>query len=240
MAQSRRTMASRGRRRAGFRAGWPALGLASILLTACSGWGLKETPAAGTDLSGLWKLDPARSTDTHSVLAQLNQARMSHRPAQENPQGVANGPAGPRTGRPAAQESLDAQLRLPIEDVPPDISEQMEELRGGEFLRIVQKPDELTITNAARQRSFTPGGHSVVSVPDGVADQRSGWKGREYRIEIRPQEGPKVEETYRLSDDGRQLIQTIHIGSDGRIPAVQVTRVYTPTHETPAALPSGD
>ena len=232
-------MASGARSAISIPASWPALGVA-MLLAACSGMGLKEEPSAGVDLSGLWKLDPAHSTDTHHVLAQLNQARINHRPTSETQQGVPAAPAGQRSGRSPAQESLDAQLRLPMEEVPPDISTQVEELRGGDFLRIVQKPDEITITNGARRRSFTPGAHSVVSVPDGVADQHSGWKGREYRIEIKPQEGPKVEEVYHLSDDGRQLVQTIHIGADGRIPAVRVTRVYTPTHDTPGSVPSGD
>lgn len=241
MAHTTTSMATDAR---GARTPWrvrsPAAWLLAALLTGCAGMGLKESPPSGTDLSGTWKLDPAHSTDSHRVLAELARAR-TRRPQEGQATRVAPGagPRGPATGS-SAQQSLEAQLRIPVEDVGPDISLQTEELSGGEYLRIVQKPGEITFRTATRTRTFTPGARSVVSVPDGVADQRSGWKGREYRILIHPQEGPKVEERFRRSDDGRQLIETIHIAADGRIPRVEVTRVYVPARELPIVLPSGD
>ena len=108
------------------------------------------------------------------------------------------------------------------------------------WLEIEQKPDELIITNGARVRSFTPGQKSVVSVPSGVADQKSGWHGRQYVIEIRPQLGPSSQERYRLSDDGKRLFVTIRIAGEGRNRSLTVERVYDRASAIPHALPGSD
>jgi hypothetical protein len=57
-----------------------------------------------------------------------------------------------------------------------------------------------------------------------VADQTSGWKGREYVIDVRPQVGPHVTERYGLTADG-QLIEKIWLGGD-ELPKLEFTRVY--------------
>ncbi|MGH8260595.1 MAG: hypothetical protein ACREUG_13030, partial [Steroidobacteraceae bacterium] len=122
---------------------------------------------------------------------------------------------------------------------PPDIALQQSLLAGADWLRIQQQPGELVITNAETSRSFAPGERSVISVPSGVADQRSGWKGGEYWVEIKPQVGPAATEKLRLSPDGKQLIETIEVGSEGPIPRLDVKRVYVPSAGIPAGpLPS--
>ena len=55
------------------------------------------------------------------------------------------------------------------------------------------------IDNGVRVRRFTPGGSSVVSVANGVADQHAGWKGREFVIETSGRERPTIVERYALS-----------------------------------------
>jgi hypothetical protein len=73
-----------------------------------------------------------------------------------------------------------------------------------------------------------------------VGDQTSGWKGREYVIEVKPQQGPLVTEEYSLSPDGKQLVTKLHIAS-GELSAVSMTRVYNPTNESaPHPLPTSD
>ncbi len=55
---------------------------------------------------------------------------------------------------------------------------------NGEGLIVEQAPQTGSRSAAAiRAASFTPGGHKVVGVTDGVADQTPGWKGREYMID---------------------------------------------------------
>ncbi|HEY2591822.1 MAG TPA: hypothetical protein VGI35_09550 [Steroidobacteraceae bacterium] len=186
-----------------------------------------DTPA-GVNLAGTWKLDPQRSTDTHKALDDLlKNARKAQRPHP------------PRTGIGGGADA--ALLAEPPMVFAPDVSEQRSLLANGDWLKIEQRPDEIVISNGQSTHSYVPGERSVVSVPGGVADQSSGWKGHEYLISLKPQVGPSSTQTFKLSPDGKQLLETIEIGKDGRIPSLKVTRVYVPTQEPPSsAVPSED
>jgi|GEM_PF-723777 len=228
-----------------FRSHLVILGLA-VSLAGCAGMGrLSDQPPPDVNLTGTWKLDPQRSTDAGKALQALVKAGQRGRARSHGEHGGGDGPSG-RQGGATGQSGLegtgsdDALLAGPAIAFPPDISLQKSLLASGEWLKIEQRPDEIVISNAETSRSFVPGERSVVSVPGGVADQRSGWKGREYWIEIKPQVGPSAIEKLKLSPDGKQLIETIDVGSEGRIPRLEVTRVYVPTREAPSALPSED
>jgi hypothetical protein len=203
---------------------------------------LSDEPPAGVSLAGNWQLDPKLSTDSRAALRQLvpsnrKKSRSSASSGGTSPdsgQTVDTGEQGPPSG---ARGRAAAQQFGPDLNFPPDISLQQSLLAGGDYLKIEQQESELVIWNGETTRSFVPGEKSVVSVPSGVADQRSGWKGKEYWIEIRPQVGPHVTEKLHLSDKGDQLIETIEVGSEGRVRPLHVTRVYTPTREIPAAVP---
>ncbi len=219
-----------------------ALGLA-MGLVACTGMRhLATEPAPGVNLAGTWKLDPQHSTDSRAALqALLKAGRRGERAGAYG--GPSGGPVRRQGGGPpgAGSSSDDALLAMgPVDTFPPDISLQKSLLAGGDWLKVEQRPEEIVIANAESSRSYVPGEHSVVGVPGGVADQRSGWKGREFWIILKPQVGPSATEKLRLSPDGKQLIETIEVGSDGRIPRLDVTRVYVPAHEVPSDVPSED
>jgi hypothetical protein len=197
----------------------------------------------GVSLTGSWQLDAHLSTDSRQALKQLVPPRKGQHPpgsggadsggpVDTGDQGPPGPPGGGRGGG-----GLSRQYGLDANDFPPDISLQASLLAGGDFLKIEQRPGELIIANGETTRSFVPGEKSVVSVPSGVADQQSGWKGKEYWIELKPQVGPRATEKLRLSDKGDQLIETIDVSSEGRVKALHVTRVYTPTGNIPIALP---
>jgi hypothetical protein len=200
-----------------------ALALAPLVLPACGGLS-PDAPPAAYSLTGTWKLNVAQSTDTQKALQSINPRLEVNAPD----------PYALPDPNPQAREFQ----RRPLYRPPLDI--QLTELRGGEWLQIDQKPDELVITNGARIRSFTPGQKSVVSVPSGVADQKSGWHGRDYVIEMRPQLGPSSQERYRLSDDGKRLLVTIRIAGEGRNRSLTVNRVYDRSDAVPQALPGSD
>jgi hypothetical protein len=105
-------------------------------------------------------------------------------------------------------------------------------------LKIEQSATRFALIRGDDTRSFTPGGDSVVSVADGVADQHSGWSGREYVIEVRPQVGPRVIERYGLGPDGR-LVEKFTLTEEGW-PKLEFTRVYDPGALTPRALPTSN
>jgi hypothetical protein len=194
-----------------------------------------DTPPPNYSIAGVWELNPALSSDEGKVLASLQ-------PKPKRGKGAANG-SGP-DDKPAPEVINDPTTDLPPIDLSnggrgggygyanerniyrPPLDFQNNALLGGQWLKIRQTDSEVSIVNAATSRSYTPGERSVVSVPSGVADQISGWSGRDYVIHLNPQIGPSVQETYTLSADGRQLLVKIQVGSEGRNKAIKVTRTY--------------
>ena len=110
----------------------------------------------------------------------------------------------------------------------------------GDLLTIRQRPGEFVLDYGTSTRSFTPGAHSVVSAEGGVGDQKSGWQGSAYVIQIKPQNGPSVTEQYALSADGKHLVATLHIAA-AELHAITMTRIYSSTAEiAPHQLPTTD
>jgi hypothetical protein len=220
--------------------------LTLAVLAGCSSLPrLQDTPPPNYSIAGVWELNPALSSDTNKILASL----------QPKPRGG----RGPGTGSGPDAKPAPEVINDPTTDLPPiDLSNggrnpggngdyernernlyrppldfQINAMLGGEWLKIRQTDTEMSIVNAATSRSYTPGERSVVSVTSGVADQVSGWSGRNYVIHLNPQIGPSVEETYTLSADGRQLVVKIEVGSEGRNKAIKVTRTYDRSDRNP-------
>jgi hypothetical protein len=221
---------------------------AATLLGACAGNRLSPDAPAGVSLAGAWKLNHAVSDDPQKLLAGMRaEALRRIRRAQamagvQRPDTRSGGtsrtasdeplpdvdPPGPRTAH------MDPLQRSPMAHIV------FERLARGDFLTVRQGPAEFVLDYGGSQRNFTPGGHSVVSAEGGVGDQTSGWKGREYLIEIKAQLGPHVTERYGLSADGKHLVEKLHIGAD-ELSAVELTRVYDPVSESaPPQRPISD
>jgi hypothetical protein len=230
----------------------PALHLlyGSLMLVGLVGCSLMpsvhEQPPPNYSIAGVWELNAALSTDDSKTLASL----------QPKPRGDRKG-KGPPSSAPAPEVINDPTTDLPPIDISnggrgtvftgydaervrnlyrPPIDFQTNALLGGQWLKIGQTDTEVSIGNAATSRSFTPGQKSVVSVTSGVADQVAGWSGRKFLVYLAPQIGPKVEETYSLSADGRQLVVKIEVSSEGRHQAMKVTRTYDRSSRDPASL----
>ncbi len=110
---------------------------------------------------------------------------------------------------------------------------------SGNGLIIEQSARRFVIARGDSRRSYTPGGHSVVSVVDGVADQSSGWKGREFVIDVRPQVGPRLTERYGLTAVG-QLVEKVTLAEDNDLPGLEFTRVYEPGAAPARPLPTSN
>jgi hypothetical protein len=226
---------------------------AAAALAGCAGAGLSPEPPAGVSLAGDWKLDHAASDDPQKVLDQMRAEALKIIRRQQQQQQAAPPPRpGMRGGQGGSQQDqladedpmlaqpgpgghpVDPLRRLPVAHVI------MATVARGDFLTIRQGPGEVVFDYGTSQRSFTPGARSVVSAEGGVGDQTSGWKGREYVIEVKAQLGPVVTDRYGLSADRRQLVEKLHVGA-GELPAVNLTRVYNPTSESaPRKLPTND
>jgi hypothetical protein len=220
---------------------------AATALSACATSMAPEAPA-GVDLSGSYKLDEAASDDPQKLLDKMRaealrilQRRASAPPQLQRPgrPGQAGG-AAPDTGvEEEAASPPGAPHTDPLRYSPMAHIIMATEARG-DFLSVRQEPDEFVLDYGTSRRTFTPGGHSVVSAEGGVGDQSSGWQGHAYVIRVKDQSGPDVTEEYSRLPDGHGLMMKLHIGS-GELPAVDLKRVYRPTTEAaPRQLPTND
>jgi hypothetical protein len=226
-------------------------GLLLASLAGCIAPRVHELPPPNYSIAGVWELNPALSSDADKVLAAV-QPKPKYRGGKAG-RGAADDPSA----GPVPEVINDPTTDLPPIDTTnigqntrmygngdrdertmyrPPLDFQSNALLGGQWLKIQQSDAEVSIVNAARSRSYTPGEHSVVSVPSGVADQVSGWSGRTYVVFLEPQIGPHVKEQYVLSADGRQLIVKIEVASEGRNNAMTVTRTYDRSTKDPASL----
>jgi hypothetical protein len=227
--------------------------LLAAQLTGCA-TGLKAEAPAGVSLAGAWKLDHAMSDDPQVVINRMRAEALKqmHRAGEYQPQ-----PPVPRGGRAGSaapvQQAQGEELFSPDQSGPAGSGPHADPLRRspmmhvlaralerGDFLTVRQSSDELVLDYGTSVRSFTPGGHSVVSAENGVADRTSGWDGRQYVIRDKAQMGPSVVERYGLSPDGRHLVETLRIGPY-ELPAIELKRVYERTTEAaPRELPNTD
>lgn len=224
---------------------------ATAMLCACAAGPTADMPQ-GVVLAGSWRLNRSASDDPQVVIARMRtQAwkivrRMSAVPVDTglppgrgggttSGQGAdqsgpfadpdANAPGGPGASGGHTGPRFDPLQRSPMMHALSDA------LARGDFLTVRESAEEFVLDYGNSVRSFTPGAHSVVSSELGVADQISGWKGREYVIDIKAQVGPHVVERYGLSADGKQLIEDLKIGP-AELPAIELKRVYDRTTET--------
>jgi hypothetical protein len=227
--------------------------LCLLLVASLAGCGghLAEAPTPGASLAGAWKLNPTTSDDPQKVIdrmrAQAAQRLARHEQSAPPPQAATrhHGGAGGAGSPTDTQDSAQQEPVDPGHHLDPLRNSQMMRvlaaaLARGDFLTVRISAGEVVFDYGTSVRSFTPGGHSVVSAEGGVADQTSGWSGRDYVIHLKAQMGPDVAENYSMSADGKHLIETLRIGP-AELPVVNLTRVYDPTSETaPRNLPTND
>jgi hypothetical protein len=224
-------------------------GLVLASVAGCFAPRVHELPPANYSLAGVWELNPALSSDPDKVLDAVQPKSKSRNDTGHRGPAAGSGPApevinDPTTDLPPIDPSNVGQYGrvwgnggLNERDLyRPPLDFQTNALLGGQWLKIQQSDAEVRIVNAAHSRSYTPGEHSVVSVPSGVADQVTGWAGRTYVVYLNPQIGPRVEERYTLSADGRQLIVKIEVASEGRNKTMKVTRTYDRSTKDPASF----
>jgi len=229
---------------------------AAAMLTGCLGSRLHSESPPGVRLEGVWKLNRTASQDPQKIIEALRaQAEKKIRHAMNAPPVPVSGGGGGRRrggGEPGAG-SASAPDEYVQQGPPPGLTPGGDPLRNSptmhalrevlqrsDYITIRESPDQVSFDYGNYKRSYTPGGHSVVSSENGVADQTSGWDGKEYVISIRPQLGPDIVEQYGLSPDGKQLVVKTRIGPF-ELQRVELTRVYdSTTSVVPNSGPSND
>jgi hypothetical protein len=230
------------------RAAFSLVFFASVaLLPGCFGGHLAEEQPPGTHLQGVWKLNRSASDDPQKIVQTLHDEAMKKIRHAMSAQPPLEGEGGPGSqqgqGRHSRRGSGGGYGGTQSDELPPQApgpgmdplrnSPTMHALRDvmqrSDYLTIRQSPEQISFDYGTTVRSYTPGGRSVVSSENGVADQTTGWNGKEYVIHVRPQVGPAFTEEYGLAPNGKQLIVKTYIGPF-ELSKVTLTRVYDPTN----------
>ncbi len=228
---------------------------AVAVLAACSSVGrFQESPSHSIDLSGNWALNRTLSDDPKPVLESLRPKPVKHRWDMPEEGGDDSGPpqggqpgggsGGGRSRRGGGSQGQGPQVMYRSNNDAFTHSSVLKmltaDLARADNLTVRQSASTFSLDYGSVVRNFTPGAVSVVSASWGVADQSSGWKGKSFVIQVKPQEGVASLETFALSDDGKQLIEELHLGG-GEFPSVKLKRVYDRTdHPVQRAVPVTD
>jgi hypothetical protein len=220
-------------------------------LAGCAAGPSADAPP-GVVLAGNWKLNHTASDDPQQIIAKMRAQALkiigrqygatdagprAHTPGGAGGPSAADNPAFGADEPPTGKRGTHGPDPLRYSPMMHVLSAALER---GDFLTVRQTSQEFVLDYGTTVRSFTPGAHSVVSAEMGVADQVSGWHGRDYVIDQKAQLGPSVHEEYGLSSDGQHLVEKLRIGP-AELPAINLTRVYDRTTETaPRALPTTD
>jgi hypothetical protein len=217
------------------------------MLGACGGAGrLSADAPSGVDLAGTWKLNRGLSDDPEKLYEKFRLQRAQRNGEQIRP---AARRGGPRSGGadsaaypaedpndPGSAEFQGAANRSRLNPYELGV---FGTIPRGDVVTIRQRADEMYIFDGLADRSFTPGAQSVVSVPEGVADQHSGWKAKAYVIDVKAQAGPETIERYHLSADGKQLVAEIQ-SNGGNMASMKIKRVYDRVSAAASAAPTND
>jgi hypothetical protein len=216
--------------------------LACACFAACTGAGsLSPDAPSHVDLSGTWKLDRALSDDPEKLYAKIQQQRAARYAELVGEPAHASGSPGdaPVSADPNNPRSPEMQAAIASSSLNPYDMGVFGTIPRGDVLTIRQSVSEMYISDGTNNRSFTPGAKSVVSVPEGVADQHSGWKSRAYVIDVKAQAGPETIERYHLSDDGAHVLAEIE-SHGGNMPTMKIKRVYDRLGNRSSVTPNND
>jgi len=231
--------------------------LATGMLAGCGVARLDEAPSKSVDMSGSWLLDRSASDDPQPLLDKLRPKPVNNRgwgQPQDDGTGLPPDDTGPPSGggqqggggRSRRGGGGQGQPQLAYRNNNDAFTHgnvikmlQADLARAG-AITIRQAPDQFSIDYGSGVRSFTPGSISVVSASWGVADQSSGWKGKDFVIQVKPQTGVASYERYSLSEDGQRLSEELQLGG-GEYPSVKLKRVYDRTAKPlPRAVPNNE
>ena len=226
-------------------------------LAGCSSVGRFEgAPAQGIDLSGNWTIDRTLSENPKPIIEKLRPKPMKPRwdmgpeesgdemgpPEGGGRQGGGSGGGGGRSRRGGGQQGPQLMYRNNNDAYTHStvLKVLMADIARADNLTVRQSAESFALDYGSAVRSFTPGAVSVVSAAWGVADQSSGWKGKAFVIQVRPQTGVASVETFTLADEGKHLIEELQLGG-GEFPSVKLKRVYDRTdHPVQRSVPMTD
>ncbi len=108
---------------------------------------------------------------------------------------------------------------------PPRTKELIALLSQPDEMTVAQSPRELTTKSVDGTRQYVFGETSVVSITDGLGDQRVGWAAGQFVVSIRATDGRRIDHFFGFAPDRKRLQITTAV-SGGGLPSVRMKRVY--------------
>jgi len=202
---------------------------------------LRDTAPKDVDLTALWKINAELSDDPLKVIARARTEENTGNPGRSSSGGGGTSTSGPGDvfggvvfggvifggGNGGASGGADR----PANDPPPMESTRVPLdafLATREQFEIVQSPDGMTIRNDEETSTCKPGETERVPLQGGeLVEQRCGWDGDAFVIELVSPDGVKRTKRYELRDKGKQLhVLTTVKGGSGHLANLRIKRVY--------------
>jgi|GEM_PF-2097434 len=205
--------------------------------------GLKDSPPKNVDLTALWKINPEESDDPQKVIAKKRKDSDNGRGNSRNRGSgggnpgtdvgdvfggvifggvIFGGGAGAKRGgdsdRPDEDPAPQQSMRVPLDSF----------LATREQFEIEQQPDELTIRDFEETSTCKPGELTKVPLQSGeLVEQRCGWDGDVFVMELMSPDGVKRAHRYELRNKDKQLVVTSQVkGGSGHLADLRIRRVY--------------
>jgi hypothetical protein len=217
-----------------------AFAIVAVAITGIASARLRENAPKDVDLTALWKINAELSDDPQKVIAKAR--------TEENT--VNRGSSSPSGGRSTSgtgdvfggvvfggvifgggQGGASGGADRPANDPPPMESTRVPLdafLATREQFEIVQSPDGMTIRNDEETSTCKPGETERVPLQGGeLVEQKCGWDGDAFVIELVSPDGVKRTKRYELRDKGKQLhVLTTVKGGSGHLANLRIKRVY--------------
>jgi hypothetical protein len=204
---------------------WFALAVTATLV-ACGT--LSTKPPRAANLTGDWKLDQSLSEDPRGVMRAQHQSQhgggMRHggwgggmggggMPGGGGMHG--GGMHGGHQSGGASQGGAGPGHGGPLSDF----------LAQPAMVSIKQTARDLNLVADGSPTLYAYGEKVVASVQGGVAERNSGWKGDDFVVKYKVQDGPAATRSYEVADGGKQLLVTTQVEGD-RMPKLEYRTVY--------------
>jgi hypothetical protein len=200
---------------------------------------LKTAAPKNVDLTAIWQINPKLSDDPREVLEGKNdesrgRSAPSPAPGGRNKVGpfdvdmgdifggtVSGGATVGRGSRGSDRPDEDPEptnMKVPLDSF----------MATRDQFEIEQKPEGFTIRTVDETNTCKPGETGKVALQSGeMVDQRCGWDGAAFVVEVKSPDGVTRTNRYQVHDDGKRLLMVSQIkGGRGKLRGLTIRRVY--------------
>lgn len=179
------------------------------------------------NILGGWKFNKDESEDGRAKLRQSREAENTHRGGYNGPHiGWPGGPMGGGSGGQRYPQGHGDQS-----DQLGDIVNPPREMR---LSQNYDKDPEVLLSDDRQHRTafFTDGRKLEKSKDAGYKEVAARWDGSDLVTDEKGAHGGKLSRTFKLSSDGKQLIETVHVSDSKGNHAISVRYVYDASDES--------